>query len=41
LLKDDITDDPIVFRDGSVFVPEGSGVGVTTSPEKIEKYGKR
>lgn len=41
LLEDDITDDPIIFKDGFVFVPEGPGMGVTINPEKVEKYIRR
>jgi muconate cycloisomerase len=41
LLKDDITDDPIVIEDGFVFLPEGPGMGVTINPEKVEKYRRK
>jgi muconate cycloisomerase len=41
LLKDDIIDDPIIFKNGYVFVPEKPGMGVTINLKKLEKYRRR
>ncbi len=38
-LTDDICDPPIMMnKDGTVTLPEGPGLGVTLSEEKLRKY---
>ena len=38
LLADEILKTPIVYRDFSVHLPEGPGIGVTLDEDKIEFY---
>ncbi len=37
-LADDIVEQPLKFGDGSIFLPEGPGLGVTLDQSKLEKY---
>jgi len=38
LLADDLTEEPITYRDGSAHVPDGPGLGVTLDEKKLTKY---
>ncbi|MGF1551108.1 MAG: muconate/chloromuconate family cycloisomerase [Paracoccaceae bacterium] len=38
LLTDEILAEPIVYRDFSVLVPPGPGIGVALDPDKVEHY---
>jgi muconate cycloisomerase len=35
---DDLIDDPFVYRDGYLIVPDKPGLGVDIDPKKLEKY---
>jgi len=38
LLADDLTEEPITYRDGHAHVPDGPGLGVTLDEKKLTKY---
>ena len=38
ILKDDVAHNPIRIENGSVYLPEGAGLGVIVDMEKIERY---
>jgi len=35
---DDLIDEPFVYRDGHLIVPDRPGLGVDIDPKKLEKY---
>jgi L-alanine-DL-glutamate epimerase-like enolase superfamily enzyme len=39
-LSDDVTKEPLSFKDGCIDVPESPGIGVELDPEKLEKYSR-
>ena len=41
LLADDIVEEPLVYRDFSVVVPSGPGLGVTIDEDKMRHYARK
>jgi muconate/chloromuconate cycloisomerase len=41
LLTDDIVDNPIIFKDGFVFIPNEPGMGVTINEVRVEKFKRK